>query len=244
MAGVQGVDQLVARDAALPAFDVQTPLASLPGIFRTLVDTIPAAVPYLSVDAERIEQWRPVIFGEGDSPLRVGIVWQGNPKYSGDRQRSIPLTRFASLAGITGVRLFSLQKGPGTPQLAGIEGKFRIVDLESRLGDDNESLTNIGAIMKHLDLVVTCDTAIGHLAGALGVKVWTALPHVPDWRWMLHREHSPWYPTMRLFRQTRRGQWDDVFERLTVARARTCRFTAQNINPRQCTVFTPTPDRQ
>ncbi len=214
LAGVEGIDQLVAHDSPLPAFDVHSPLATLPGIFHTVLETIPATVPYVSVSAERIERWKAIVHGEAGSLFRVGIVWQGNPKYSGDRQRSIPLAQFERLAELEEVRLFSLQKGHGTDQLADLGGKFPVVDLESRLGDDSESLANIGAVVKNLDLVVTCDTAIGHLAGAMGAAVWTALPHVPDWRWMLQREDSPWYPTMRLFRQTSRGRWDDVIERM------------------------------
>ena len=125
--------------------------------------------------------------------LQVGIAWQGNPSFPGDRQRSIPLTHFGRLAQVDGIRLISLQKGPGTEQLPGIAGKFAVLDLESRLGDGSQSLMNVAAIMKNLDLVISCDTAIAHLAGALGVPVWLALPLVPDWRWLLLREDSPWY---------------------------------------------------
>ena len=113
-----------------------------------------------------------------------------------------------------GVQLVSLQKGAGTDQLRALANKFPVLDLESRLGSDSESLVNIAAIMKSLDLIVTCDSALGHLAGALGIPVWVALPYAPDWRWMLQRDQTPWYPTMRLIRQTRPGDWKGVFDRM------------------------------
>jgi hypothetical protein len=213
--GVEGIDQIVARDAALPEFDVHAPLASLPRIFQTTLHTIPHDTPYLHLEDQRVEHWRralPEILGMPEARLRVGIVWQGNPKYSGDRFRSIPLLKFEVLARVEGVRLVSLQKGPGTDQLAQLGGRFPIVDIESLLGEDSESLTNIAAVVKNLDLVIACDTAVAHLAGALGAPVWLALPHSPDFRWLLDRRDSPWYPTMRLFRQSRRCNWDDVFE--------------------------------
>src|SRR5262249_27973176 len=140
-------------------------------------------------------------------------VWQGNPEHRNDRQRSVPLTRFASLARVDGVRLFSLQVGPGTEQLAAAKDNLEIADLGSRF--DRSSLADAAAVLKVLNLVVTVDTAIAHLAGALAVPVWVALPFIPDWRWLLGRSDSPWYPTMHLFRQGRLDDWDEVFARIT-----------------------------
>jgi hypothetical protein len=143
----------------------------------------------------------------------VGICWQGRPEFRFDRLRSIPLASFSPLAGVPGVRLISLQKGPGGDQMGGPGAKFPIVDL----GDDfdrDAAFLDAAAVMKHLDLVISSDTAIAHLAGALGVRVWVALSLASDWRWFLDREDSPWYPTMRLFRQDRLGDWSGVFDRM------------------------------
>ena len=215
--GARGIDQLVPLGSPLPAFDVWAPLVSLPGIFRTTVETVPATVPYLHADAELLEHWRQHLqsFKDLGRFFKVGTAWQGNPTYRADKQRSIPLAQFTPLAQVQGVRLVSLQKGQGTDQLAGIAGRFLVVDLGDRLDSTTGAFMDTAAVMKNLDLVITSDTAVAHLAGALGVKVWVPLPLVPDWRWLLEREDCPWYPTMRLFRQTRYGQWEDVFERMT-----------------------------
>src|SRR5262249_53346594 len=158
-------------------------------------------------DPSLIAQWRHQL-----RPIRgfkIGIAWQGNPQHRRDRFRSIPLLQFAPLARLDGVQLLSLQKGPGSEQLHQVPDRFPVTDLGSRLDD----FLDTAAVMMNLDLVVTADTATAHLAGALGVAVWVALPFAPDWRWLLQREDSPWYPTLRLFRQARPGDWDDVFER-------------------------------
>jgi hypothetical protein len=146
--------------------------------------------------------------------LKVGIAWQGNPAFRGDAQRSIPLARFLPLARVKGARLISLQKGPGTEQLGALAGQFEVLDLNGRLDEISGAFMDTAAVIMNLDLVIACDSAVVHLAGALGAAVWVALPLVPDWRWLLEREDSPWYPTMRLFRQTRAGHWEDVFERM------------------------------
>jgi tetratricopeptide (TPR) repeat protein len=212
LAGAAGVDQLVAQGEPLPPFDVQAPLLSLPGIFGTAADTIPANVPYLQAKPERVEHWRRELAGLGG--LKVGIAWQGNPAFRGDRQRSVPLAHFAPLAAVEGVRLLGLQKGPGQEQLAGLAGRFPVLDLGPELDAAAGPFVDTAAVMKNLDLVISSDTAVPHLAGALGVPVWVALPSVPDWRWLLGREDCPWYPTMRLFRQARPDDWGEVFARL------------------------------
>jgi hypothetical protein len=126
----------------------------------------------------------------------------------------VPLAEFLPLGRLPGVRLYSLQKGPGVEQLGPVAPLFPVTDLGSRLDEGGGAFLDTAAVMKHLDLVVTCDTAIAHLAGALGVPVWLALPCVADWRWLREREDSPWYPSMRLFRQAEPGQWQAVFERM------------------------------
>ncbi|HEX3726273.1 MAG TPA: tetratricopeptide repeat protein, partial [Pirellulales bacterium] len=203
-----GVDRLIYQHELASGIEVQAALMSLPRIFRTELDSIPAGIPYLFADQQLTEHWRGVLSPRGG--LRVGIAWQGNPDYKGDRYRSIPLACFAPLATVCGVRLISLQKGHGQEQLAA--ATFEIEDLGSQLDNEGHAFFDTAAVMQNLDLVITSDTAIAHLAGALGARVWLALPRVPDWRWHMDRDDSPWYPTMRLFRQSRWGDWTDVFE--------------------------------
>src|SRR5262249_22161916 len=142
--------------------------------------------------------------------FRIGIAWQGNPKHRRDRHRSFRLAKFAPVAWLKGVHLFSLQKGPGAEQIREVADRFPVTDLGCRLDEHTAAFMDTAAVMKNLDLVISADTAIVHLAGALGVPVWVALPSAPDWRWLLGREDSPWYPTMRLFRQASPGDWDGV----------------------------------
>jgi tetratricopeptide (TPR) repeat protein len=219
--GLKGVNHLVGSGEPVSPFDVQVPLLSLPGVFQTTLDTIPAAIPYLEVDPELVLKWEQLLARDNigraarrqpavDPPLSIGIAWQGNPKVAGDCLRSIPLERFAPLARLPGVRLVSLQKGHGTDQWKGLGVRLQILDLEDQL----KTFSDTAAVMKNLDLVITSDTSVAHLAGALGVPVWTALQLVPDWRWLLDRSDSPWHPTMRLFRQKKIGDWDEVFERM------------------------------
>jgi len=151
------------------------------------------------------------------SNVLVGIAWQGSPTHRAqryDKRRSIPLANFARLAAVPGVHLVSVQKGPGRDQLPAAAEKFPVLDLSSRLDEDSGAFMDTAALMKNLDLVISCDTAIAHLAGALAVPTWVALPLIPDWRWLLEREDSPWYPATRLFRQTRQGNWEDLFDRM------------------------------
>jgi hypothetical protein len=148
---------------------------------------------------------------------KVGIVWRGNPDNPRDRLRSVPLEQFEPLARVPGMRLVSLQRGPGSEEVAALAGRFEVIDLGPRLQEESWTFLDTAAVMACLDLIITIDTAAAHLAGALGVPVWVALPFAADWRWLLNREDSPWYPTMRLFRQTRPGDWDSVFRRLTEA---------------------------
>jgi tetratricopeptide (TPR) repeat protein len=206
-----GIDRLVGRGDELPAFDVRAPLESLPGIFHTVLGDIPAAIPYLFADAGLAERWRQEL--DRLAGFKIGIAWQGSPKNPNDRNRSIPLGSFEPLARCSGVRLLSLQKDWGLEQLPEVAGRFPVTELGSRL----ENFMDTAAVLVNLDLMITCDSAVAHLAGALGVPVWVALPFAPDWRWLLDRSDSPWYPTMRLFRQDRRGDWQGVFQKIEVA---------------------------
>jgi tetratricopeptide (TPR) repeat protein len=208
LASCPGVDLAAARGQPLPEFDVQAPLLSLPGILQTSLETIPATVPYLWPSEDMVRAWQRELPSGG--PLKVGIVWQGSPLHHDDRKRSIPLEQFAPLTAIPGVQLYALQFGAGHDQLQKFSAADRVIDLADRISNFQDT----AAIMRNLDLVISCDSAPVHLAGALGVPVWTALPQGPDWRWMLEREDSPWYPTMRLWRQRSLGDWTELFERI------------------------------
>ena len=217
LTGISGPDQIVGAGTPLPPFDVQAPLLSLPGIFATTLATIPAQVPYLRAEPGLVATWRKQL--EPLCGFKVGIAWQGNPKNPEDRYRSCALTCFDALAAVEGVRLVSLQKGPGTDQLPPLATRFPILDLGDGL-DREAAFIDTAAVLMSLDLVVTVDSAVAHLAGALGVPVWTLLPLVPDWRWLLERSDSPWYPTMRLFRQNRLAGAGAKFSERAVAALR------------------------
>ena len=206
--GCPGVERLIVPGDDLPAFDFHAPLLSIPGILKTTLETIPANIPYLFPRPLLLERWRERLTGLDG--FRIGIAWQGNPAYSGDRFRSIPLRFFTPLAEIPGVRLVSLQKARAASNWLELRDLFPVTELGSRLQD----FIDTAAVMKNLDLVVTADTAPAHLAGALGVPVWVALSSAVDWRWLLDRSDSPWYPTMRLFRQKEPGNWQSVFEEI------------------------------
>ena len=208
------VDQLIPQGEPLPAFDVQLPLLSAPAALRTRSTNIPASVPYLQAEACLVEQWRDRL--QAYPGFRVGICWQGNPQFSSDRLRSIPLRHFASLASCPDVVLFSLQKHEGTEQLVKLTDSLPIVDLGPELDNEGAAFVDTAAVLQNLDLLISSDTAIVHLAGALNVPVWVALSAAADWRWLLQRNDSPWYPSMKLFRQRQLGDWQDVFGRIAV----------------------------
>jgi tetratricopeptide (TPR) repeat protein len=215
LARCPGVDRLVAAGTPLPPFDVHAPLLSLPLVCGTTLETVPADVPYVFADPDLERRWRDEL--RALPGFKVGITWQGNPQHKKDRQRSLPLDQFAPLARVPGVTLVSLQKGPGTEQFREAADRLAVTDLGNRLDEAAGPFMDTAAAMRNLDLVITSDTAVAHLAGALGVPVWVALPFAPDWRWLADRADSPWYPTMRLFRQERPGDWQGVFARLAEA---------------------------
>jgi hypothetical protein len=175
------------------------PLLTVPGVVDTSLDKVANQVPYITPDSALVDKWHREL--SNYSEFKVGINWQGNPKYAGDFHRSIPLKFFESLARVPCVRLFSLQKNDGIEQLQQIAGTFDVTELGSRLDIETGAFVDTAAVLKSLDLFVTSDTAVAHLAGALGVPVWMALSTTPDWRWLSVREDNPWYPTMRIFRQ-------------------------------------------
>ena len=212
LARTPGVDALIAAGTELFEADFCVRAMSLPHRLKTTLETIPAKIPYVFADPQLVMGWQQRL-AQWDG-FKVGIAWQGNPQFPGDRQRSIPLAHYAPLAKIAGVRLVNLQKGPGLEQLREFCKPWSVIDWSDEVDTSAGPFMDTAAIMKNLDLVITSDTATAHLAGALGVNVWVALQMVPDWRFMLEREDSPWYPTMRLFRQTVRGDWPGVFERI------------------------------
>jgi Flp pilus assembly protein TadD len=233
VARCNGIDMACDGNSFQPNCDVHASFLSLPAIFGTTLETLPAQVPYLVTDKLLVDHWGAELAkataaasGEGTpardisetakgaKPLRIGIVWQGNPAHSNDRWRSFRLAHFAPLAELPGVQLISLQAEHGLDQLRSADRSFPVIDLAGRRCRD---LMETAAIMAHLDLVITPDTALAHLAGGLGRRVWTGLCTVDEWRWLAGRDDTPWYPTMRLFRQTKLCDWGGVFRRMTDA---------------------------
>ena len=205
-AGVEGVDLLIVRGEQIPEFDVQVPMLSLPYVLGTKLETIPGKTAYLSAPANAEFALLP------DRNLKVGIVWAGNPKHRKNMQRSCSLSQFLPLLDVSGVSFYSLQKEVSDADRA-LLNVTPIVDLSPHFAD----LADTAAAIAKLDLVITVDTAVAHLAGALGKPVWILLAFSPDWRWLLDREDSPWYPAARLFRQRLRGDWEDVFDQVAQA---------------------------
>lgn len=206
---IEGVDKVVERGAQLPSFDAYVPMMSLARIFATTLDSIPADVPYLKAPDMETLKLPPSL----DKQFRVGISWAGRPTHKNDVNRSCEFRHFVEFLGIPGITVYSLQKGPREADIRehGCDGLM--MNLAPRLTD----FADTAAVIEQLDLIITVDTAVGHLAGALGKPVWVVVPFAPDWRWLLEDEGSPWYPNHRLFRQTEPGGWDGVFARLRKA---------------------------
>ena len=211
-------DEICTKEGPLPAFDFHSPLASLPGLFGLALEKVGREVPYLRSTALRSTTGVPdriaALLGEPDGRRRVGLVWQGNPRQTRDVVRSCQLDTLLPLLDIPGIRFFSLQCEPrGRAQLAASSCADRLPDVGALLSD----FADTAAVLDQLDLLITVDTGIAHLAGALGRPVWTMLCHTPDWRWHLERSDSPWYPSMRLFRQPTWGDWDSVVQQIRAA---------------------------
>jgi len=209
-----GIDAFVMFGESPPAGDFYSPLLSVPGLCQTNLDNIPSQAPYIFTDPALVAEWKQRLTPLAG--LKIGIVWQGSPEHTEDRNRSIALAAFAPLAAVPGVTLITLQKGVGVEQIAMLNGQFALVDFNG-VAEETDGFLRTAAIMANLDLVISVDTAVAHLAGAMGLPVWLLLPIAPDWRWLLNREDSPWYPTLRIFRQTRRGDWHEVLARMAQA---------------------------
>jgi tetratricopeptide (TPR) repeat protein/precorrin-6B methylase 2 len=210
-----GIDQALFSDDPLPDFDFWIPLLSLPRVFGLDIDSIPATVPYLRAPPERVETWSKRL-GDG-SDVKVGVAWSGNPEHARDRYRSIPENLIGTLSEAAGVRLFSLQKAGGKQTRTAMPAGF------TDLGPELRDFADTAAMIAKLDLVIAVDTAVAHLAGAMGVPVWLLVPQPAEWRWMQDNEASPWYPTMKIFRQSRRGDWGEVIDRVNAELAATLR---------------------
>lgn len=199
-------------------FDSQIALSSLVYARGTRVSTIPADVPYLAAEPALVAAWAERLAQSGNvQDFKIGICWGGNPNVRADPRRSIPLAAFLPLCGLEGVRVISLQKHHGLEEIATLPPGTRLETLGDDFDGGIDAFVDTAAMMQNLDLIISCDTSTAHLAGALGLPVFTLLKQIPDWRWMLDRADSPWYPTMRLFRQTRRGDWDEVVTRVVAA---------------------------
>ena len=206
-----GVDVLAPNEASLPRLDYYIPLMSLPRVFRTDLDSIPADVPYIKPDASREEFWRTRL-PDGE-PLKVGLAWAGSAQHKRDRYRTMSLAQLAPLVGAGDVRFVSLQKGPAAAEAGSPPHGMDLLDIGPELADWSDT----AAVISQLDVVIGVDTAVMHLAGAMGVPAWMMIAQPPDFRWLEHRDDSPWYPTLRLFRQERRGEWAEVVARVAAA---------------------------
>jgi hypothetical protein len=200
----------VEQQETLQNVHVQVPLLSLPRLFNTTLATVPAPIPYIFPEQSRIQEWQPRFCGP---KLNIGIAWAGNSDHGLNRYRSCHPRLFSELRRITYARFFSLQKGPHALSSFPAFSWPELTDLDPGILDFDDT----AAIIANLDLVVTVDTSVAHLAGAMGKPVWLVLSATPDWRWMLNRADSPWYPSMRLFRQAELGDWTSAFKNVLEA---------------------------
>lgn len=214
LSGMDGAVRVLAQGEASAAFHLHCPLASLPLAFKTELASIPAEVPYLAAPAERLAKWRPRM--DALARPRIALAWSGNAAHANDRNRSIPLAQFEPLWSRAAGSLVSVQRDLREADAGVLAGTPRLVHL----GDELSDFADTAAVLALADLVISVDSAVAHLAGAMGRPVWILLPYSPDWRWLLGREDSPWYPTARLFRQPAIGDWASVIERLRQELAR------------------------
>lgn len=208
-----GIDELIAWGQPSPPCDYWLPMMSLPGALKTTLTSVPADIPYVHAEPALIERWSQEL--AAITGLKVGIAWQGSTRHPWDRYRSVPLKLFEKLGRIPGVQLISLQKGAGVEQLQDWPRDIPLIRLSDQ-SDQGGAFTDTAAIIKNLDLVVVIDTAIAHLAAALGIPTWIVLHLTPDWRWLLDRDDTPWYPTVRLFRQQAIDAWEPVFSQIAL----------------------------
>ncbi|NNF99196.1 MAG: glycosyltransferase family protein [Desulfobacteraceae bacterium] len=213
-----GIDRFIDRrkeELSEIHFDCYIPLMSLPRILQAGIEYKHNTVPYLYADPQGVRKWAKRISAEPG--IRIGINWQGNPDYVSDKSRSIPFHHFHSLCRMKGISVFSLQKYYGLEQLENLPPHVRIINMGPDLDEECRAFVDTAAVIESLDLIITSDSAISHLAGSLGKKVWLLLPFVPDWRWGISGENTHWYPNMRLFRQISPGDWSELFSRVANA---------------------------
>ena len=208
IATAPGVER-VATEQTIGTIDFHCPLLSLPLALGTRLPTIPAEHAYLHADPTKVSAWRERL-GAPDGRRRVGLVWAGNANHPGDHLRSISAEKFAPLAKASQIAFYTLQKGTAAAQIADLQNHLPVIDLTEHLTDFSQT----AALIDNLDLVITVDTSVAHLSAAMGKPTWILLSNRPDWRWLHDRETSPWYPTARLFRQSKNGGWSEVIERV------------------------------
>ncbi|MCG2722438.1 MAG: tetratricopeptide repeat-containing glycosyltransferase family protein [Thermodesulfovibrionales bacterium] len=207
---VEGVEQVFSKDETLPEFDLTCPYLSLPFVFGTTVEIIPSKTPYIMTNPVLIQNWRDKIQRD-NSELKIGLVWAGDLRHPRSRYRSCELAAFSPLSQISDISVYSLQKGEASKEASNPPEGLKFFDYT----EDFTDFSDAAALIENLDLVISVDTAGAHLAGALGRPVWTLLPFVPEWRWLLDRKDSPWYPTMKIFRQPYPGDWKSVISCIT-----------------------------
>jgi hypothetical protein len=208
LSGYPSTDAVVPRGASLPDCIWHCPLVSLPHVLGTELATVPAKIPYITVPTDASHVWGTRL---GDAGLRIGLVWAGLPTRKWDRARSLGrLSLLAPLGEINGLTFFSLQKGAAAEQASDPPAGLKLLDLSPHLHD----FADTAAAIAGLDLVIATDTSVVHVAGALGMPIWIMLAHIADWKWLIGREDSPWYPTARLFRQPALGAWNAVIEHI------------------------------
>jgi tetratricopeptide (TPR) repeat protein len=211
---IPGLEEIISPPEQIPQFDVQCPVGSLPRLFDTTVQNIPANVPYLFADPALVERWRPRV--PADGRIKIGLAWSGKADFKDNADRAPGLAALSPLAAVANTWFCSLQKGPAAAEAVDPPAGFQIADWTAEMQD----FADTAAVIANLDLVICSDTAVAHLAGAMGKPVWVLLSAVPDWRWLLDRDDSPWYPTMRLFRQQKLGDWQAPLRRIVKALAR------------------------
>jgi tetratricopeptide (TPR) repeat protein len=215
IADVEGVCRVVHEGEELPAFDAQLPPIAFPYTFGTTITTVPWQGPYIKPDAARVREWSMRVAASNARSLKVGLVWTGNASNLSVRHRRVTLQTLAPFARVPEATFFSLQKGGESARPGAVPAGMHFVDWTAEIRDFSDT----AALISLLDLVISVDTSVAHLAGAMGQAVWVILPHSPEWRWLLERDDSPWYPTMRLFRQQEEGDWDGLVARVSDALA-------------------------
>lgn len=209
------IDQVLIKGDEIPAYDYQSALLSVPLFLETTQETIPVDVPFVVPPVERQQYWHD--FLSGSEGKKIGLNWSGNLNFPKDEFRSIPLETFLPLGEVPGVQLVSLQQVNGLDQIAPLQASWNLLQPGAEYQAETGNFTEVAALIQNLDLVITSDTAVAHLAGCLGVPVWILVSRLPEWRWLLDRTDSPWYPTARLFRQTHLGEWKPVMAEVKVA---------------------------